>query len=115
MSLPALLRHVGALVVGLSVCLAAVLAHRSSPPWGLVLVLVTSFAVPGRLLASRFPRTAGTYAVGWLAALVHVLRGRPEGDYLLSSDALGYTLLATGLVMFAVGLVAFTRSGSART
>ena len=101
------LRHLACLVVGLVVALAAVIVHRSLFPVGLLLGVATSFAVPSWLLRSRRPRTAGSYVVGWLAALVYVLIGRPEGDYVVAGDLRGYLLLATGLALVVVGLVSW--------
>jgi hypothetical protein len=102
-----LLRHLGSLLLGGAVGLGSLLVHREAAPLGLLLVLATSFAVAGRLLWSRFPATAGTYAAGWLAVLATAVAGRPEGDFAVASDVPGWTLLGSGFVMLAVALVAF--------
>lgn len=101
----ALLRHAAALVVGVLVGLAAVAVHRDAPPAGMLLAVVTSLALPWRLRVSRFPRTASTYAGGWLALFAVVVLGRPEGDFALASDVRGYGLMTTGMVLVVVGLV----------
>lgn len=103
-----LLRHGAALLLGVLVALAAVLVHRSAFPFGLLLAVVTSYAVPWWLLRSRRPRTAASYVVGWLALFVVVALGRPEGDYALSGDLRGYGLMLASVGLVIVGLVAFT-------
>lgn len=100
-----LLRHLACFVVGAAVALAAVLVHRSVFPFGLLLALATTFAVPWWLLGSARSRTAASYVVGWLAVLSLVVAGRPEGDYVLASDAKGYALLGAGFLMVVVGIV----------
>lgn len=103
-----LLRHALCLVLGAAVALASILAHRTAFPFGLLLALATSFAVPWWLVRSRHPRTATTYAVGWLAVLALGVAGRPEGDFVLAGDVRGYTLMAAGFVMVLVGIVSLT-------
>jgi hypothetical protein len=101
-----LLRHLACLVVGAAVALASVVVHRSAFPLGLLLALVTTFAVPWWLLTSVRPRTVASYVVGWLVVLVLVLEGRPEGDYALAGDLDGYALLGAGFLLILVGIVA---------
>ncbi|MDX6302893.1 MAG: hypothetical protein QOF53_4107 [Nocardioidaceae bacterium] len=100
-----LLLHLGCLLLGAAVALAAVAVHRSAFPAGLVLALVTTFAVSWWLLGSRRPRTAASYVLGWLAVLVLAALGRPEGDYALASDFEGYALLVAGLPLMLVGIL----------
>ena len=78
-------RHVVALLVGAAVALASLAAHRSLFPLGLLVALATTYAVPWWLLRSRHPRTAASYAVGWIAVLAVAVTGRPEGDYVSPS------------------------------
>jgi hypothetical protein len=99
-----LLRHAAALLVGLLVSLASVAVHREAFPLGLVLAVLTTYAVPWWLLRSAHPRTASTYVVGWLAVLVGALLGRPEGDFALQQDLNGVLLLVAGLGLVAVGV-----------
>jgi hypothetical protein len=101
-----LLRHLGCLVLGSVVALAAVAVHRSAFPLGLLLALATTFAVPWWLMHSTRPRTAASYVVGWLVVLVVVLVGRPEGDYALAGDLRGYALMAAGFVLMLLGVLA---------
>ena len=110
-----LLRHSAALVVGLLVCFASVVVHRSAFPLGLVLAFVTTYAVAWWLLRSAHPRTATTYVAGWLALLAVVLRGRPEGDFALAQDLKGVLLMVAALGLVAVaaaGLPGRRRSGT---
>lgn len=99
------LRHLAAGVVGLVVALAAVAVHRSAFPLGLLLAVVTTYAVPWWLMRSRFPRTSVSYVAGWLALFAVVVTGRPEGDFVIAQDLAGYTLMVAGLVLVLVGFV----------
>ena len=110
-----LLRHAGCLLLGAAVALAALAVHRSAFPAGLVLGLVTTFAVAWWLVRSRRPRTAASYVVGWLAVLVLAALGRPEGDFALASDLEGYALLVAGLPLLLVGIVAVAGGRGPRT
>ena len=98
-------RHAGCVLLGLLVALGAVAVHRLFFPWGLLLAVAATWAVPWRLLLSRSPRTAASYVVGWLALFALVVAGRPEGDYVLAGDLPGYTLMAAGFVLIVVGIV----------
>ena len=103
----AVLRHAGALLLGAAVALAAVAVHRSAGaglPWGLLLALAATFATAWWLRGSRWPRLAVSYAAGWLALFAVVVVGRPEGDYALASDLLGYTLMGASLLLVLVAL-----------
>jgi hypothetical protein len=99
-----LIAHLGALMLGAVVALAALMVHRSAFPWGLLLAVATSVAVPWRLLCSRLLRTGAAYAVGWLVVLGVALVGRPEGDFVLAGDLEGYTLIAGSLAVLASGV-----------
>lgn len=81
---------VGAVVGGLSV-----LVHGLA--LGLVLLVVataaTAYALPGGW-STRLP-----FGVGWLAALYYAARPRPNGGYLVASDARGYFLIAFGVAL----------------
>ena len=101
-----LLRHLACLLLGGAVALAAVVVHRTAFPSGLLLSVVTTFAVAWWLGRSAHPRTAASYAVGWLVVLGLVVAGRPEGDFALAGDLDGYTLLGAGFVMVLVAVVA---------
>jgi hypothetical protein len=107
------LRHAAALILGAVVGLAAVVVHRSVVPLGLLLALAGTFAVAWWWQRSSTPRAAATYAAGWFAVLLVVLLGRPEGDYAVAADIPGYGLLAGGLLLVVVALVALV--GGRRT
>jgi hypothetical protein len=102
------LRHVASLLLGALVALAAVAVHRSAFPLGLLLAVVTSYAVPWWLLRSRFPRTASSFALGWLALFAVVVAGRPEGDFALAQDVQGISLMVAGFGLGVVAVVGFT-------
>jgi hypothetical protein len=101
-------------VLGVLVALGAVVSHRSLFPLGLVLAVATSWAVPWRLLLSRWPRTAASYVAGWLALFAVVIAGRPEGDYAVAGDVAGYSLMGAGFVLVVVGIVALAGSSRSR-
>jgi hypothetical protein len=102
------LRHAIALLVGALVALAAVAVHRSAFPLGLLLAVVTSYAVAWWLLRSGFPRTASSYALGWLGLFALVVSGRPEGDFALAQDLRGVSLMVAGFGLVVVAVVGFT-------
>ena len=109
-----LLLHLACLLLGAAVALAAVAVHRSAFPAGLVLALLTTYAVSWWLLRSPRRRTAASYVLGWLAVLVVVVLGRPEGDYALASDFEGYALLVAGLPLMLVGILSLAGGRSSR-
>jgi Family of unknown function (DUF6113) len=102
------LRHVAALLVGVVVGVASVAVHRSAFPLGLVLAAATTYAVPWWLLRSPAPRTATSYAVGWLVVLGVAVAGRPEGDFVVAQDVEGIAFLVVGLGLVAVALAGIT-------
>ena len=71
--------------------------------------------MPWWLLRSRHPRTAASYAVGWLAVLAVAVTGRPEGDFVLGSDLDGYALLVGSLGLVVVGIVSFAGGRTSST
>jgi hypothetical protein len=96
------LAAVGLLVLGAAVGMAATWTH--SRWWGLALgaaaTLVSELALPPGLL-----RIA--YAAGWVAGSAYFLLARPEGDFVVGSNAIGYTFLGVGLlvVVLAIGTI----------
>ena len=90
------------------VALAAVAVHRGLFPLGLLLAVVTTYAVAWWLLRSRHPRTASSFVMGWLAMFAVVVTGRPEGDYVLAQDLRGITLMVAGIGLVVVGVVGLT-------
>lgn len=98
------------LLLGAGVGLATVLLHGYG--WGLGLGIAATAATLVALPGGWWRRLA--FALGWTAVLGVATVQRPEGDYLVSSDASGYLLLATGVVVLAAGFVGLVpRSGSA--
>lgn len=123
-SLPTLMWHLPVAVMGAAVGVAATAVHRLellalgvALPLGLALAVLTTFAVAVVLRRIAVPsRLATSYAVGWLVVFAVVLQGRPEGDYLVASDAVGYALMLTAAGVLALGLLPGRRvvdSGSA--
>ncbi|KRB76951.1 hypothetical protein ASE01_09275 [Nocardioides sp. Root190] len=88
----------GGLVVGAAVGLCSVLLHDHL--WGLLLGVATTLAV---MVALPGGAARLGFAIGWVAVLWRATTERPEGDYLVSSDANGYVLLGFGLVVLAGG------------
>lgn len=97
----------GSPVLGAGVAGSALLVHRAGVPWGLLLAVVAS-ALGALALAAVGAGLAGVlgYAVGWCGVVLLVLAGRPEGDYLVGGDLLGwgFLLLACGGVFAATVL-----------
>jgi hypothetical protein len=71
-----------------------------------VLALVTTFAVAWALRHSSRPRTAASYAAGWLVVFGAVFAGRPEGDYAVVADLAGYALMVAAVLLAVVGVIA---------
>ena len=111
-----LLLHAGALLLGAVVALASVAVHRDAAgplPWGLVLALGATFAVPWALAGVPGQRRLVTsYALGWVVLLGLVVTGRPEGDYAVAGDLPGYALMTAGLVLVVLGLAALPARGA---
>ena len=93
------------LMLGAVTGTATVWLHRL--PWGLALgvaaTAVTAYALPPGW-STRLPFVAGWVAmVGWMTV------PRPEGDYLVSGDWQGYTLLGFGMTLLVVGVATLPR------
>lgn len=100
-------------VLGAGVAGLALLVHRAAVPWGLLLAVAASGAGGLALVAAGRAGVLG-YAAGWCVVVLLVLAGRPEGDYLVGGDLLGwgFLLLACGGVFAAtvLGIVRTARS-----
>jgi hypothetical protein len=99
-------------LVGVLVGLAGAVVHRQAYrpsdvllPWGLVLTLVTMFAVT--VMAGRLAQGVGAIgvAVGWAVTLLLLQLPRPEGDYLFASDFLGNAYVFGGMLTIIVAVV----------
>lgn len=89
------------LCLGVATGVAAVAVHQWW--WGLILAVAASLAVLVALPPALWGRLP--YAVGWLAVVGLLSVPRPEGDYLVPGNLVGYTLLSSGLVIIVVALV----------
>jgi Family of unknown function (DUF6113) len=103
---------VAAALVGVVVGLAAGVVHRQAVrpadvllPWGLVLALVTMFAVT--VVAGRIAQGPGAIgvAVGWAVTLLLLQQVRPEGDYVFASDFLGNAYVFGGMLTIVLAVV----------
>jgi uncharacterized membrane protein len=99
-------------LVGVIVGLAGAIVHRHAVrpadillPWGLVLTLVTMFAVT--VAAGRLAQGVGAIgvAVGWAVSLLWLQLPRPEGDYLFASDFLGNAYVFGGMLTIILAVV----------
>ena len=94
-------------VLGAVSCLAGAVVHREAVfagsvavvPYGLALALATTWSV-GWAMRQVFGAAGGVcVVVGWLLALAWLLLGRPEGDFVVANDWLGWGLLAGGVIV----------------
>ncbi len=95
------MRFVLALVsfaAGVVVGAAALLLHQYG--WGLALGLVTAL-VSLRALSERWWGRL-PFALGWVAVAAYGAISRPEGDYLVPGNVMGYTYLAAGAALVVV-------------
>jgi hypothetical protein len=111
----------GAALLGAGIDVLALAIHREvwrpgslTLPWGLLLGLATSLAcgVAAAILAGR--RLGGmSFTVGWIAVLFLALQGRPEGDFVVAADPLGWAFLAIGVTSMGLllGWAVLGRSG----
>ncbi|WP_435745905.1 hypothetical protein [Nocardioides sp. SYSU DS0663] len=94
------LAALGCFLLGAAVAVAAVALHQLW--WGLALAAAAALAALVALPAGWW---RAPYAAGFVGVLAWTMRARPEGDYLISADTTGYTLLALGLLVLLVALV----------
>jgi hypothetical protein len=89
------------LLLGLAVAVATLAVHRT-----LSGVVIAGAAALAAMWALHWwvPRAATTFAAGWLAVLLVAIAGRGEGDYVVSSDTLGWTLIGFGFVVLVTGI-----------
>lgn len=96
-----------AVVVGAVSGAAAVLVHQAW--WGLVLGLAAALVTLAWLPAG--PLRLG-FAAGWLLVVSRAALTLPAGDYLIASDAAGWSFLAGSLVLVVAALATLgPRSG----
>lgn len=93
------------LLLGAVTGTATVVVHRTT--WGLALGLaatvLTAYALPPGW-STRLP-----FVLGWVAMVGWLTVPRPEGDYLVSENWQGYTMLGVGMVLLVTGLATLPR------
>jgi len=95
----------GLLLSGAATGVATVALHDLG--WGLALALAATAAAVVALPAGWWARLA--FVVGWDLMVAWLTFPRPEGDYVISQDAQGYTVLGAGLVLIVVGIATLPR------
>lgn len=111
-------------LLGATAGLATAVVHRQTlrvssvtVPWGLLLGLATSYTLIRALsLTGASVRGAAGCAVGWVVMVLVLHDSRPEGDFLVASDSLGYGFVLGGVVVVAFAVArsqATPRSGTA--
>lgn len=97
------------LLLGAATGVATVFVHRTA--WGLALALaataLTAYALPPGW-STRLP-----FVLGWVAMVGWMTVPRPEGDYLVSQNWQGYTMLGVGMVLLVAGLATLPRPSRA--
>ncbi|ABL80674.1 MULTISPECIES: hypothetical protein [unclassified Nocardioides] len=104
------LAALGLLVAGAVTGVAVVALHPIG--WGLALGLVATGAVVAALPAGWWSRLA--FVVGWDLLVGWLTFPRPEGDYVISQDLPGYTVLGAALVLIVVGIATLPRPRGCR-
>lgn len=102
-------RAVAGLLLGAVVAVLVLLTHRDAidvagarVPFGLVLAVLGS-ALPSMALRHLGGEWAvGAYGAGWILVVLLMVGGRPEGDYLIASDWIGWTFLVLSSLVVVV-------------
>ncbi|MFD1825995.1 MULTISPECIES: DUF6113 family protein [Mumia] len=102
------LAWVAAAVLGAVLAVAGLAVHRhvdAGLPWGLVLALAAAFFATraAGMLGGRAAAVA--LAAGYGAVLALTMSSRPEGDYLVAADALGYSFLLGAIAVLGIAVV----------
>ena len=95
----------GLLLVGAATAIATVALHQIW--WGFVLAFAATFTTAFALPPGWWTRLA--FVVGWAVMVGWLTLPRDEGDYLVSSDLAGYSLLGLGLVLVMFGVATLPR------
>jgi hypothetical protein len=95
----------GLLWAGAATGLASVAVHGLW--WGLLLAVAATTAALVALPPGWWSRLA--FSLGWTGFVGWLVNPRPEGDYAVSQDAAGFTLLGLGLVVLVFGLATLPR------
>ena len=104
------LAAIGLLLAGAVTGVASVALHDLG--WGLALGLAATGVAVVALPAGWWARLA--FVVGWDLMIGWLAFPRPEGDYVISQDAQGYTVLGAGLVLIVVGIATLPRPRKSR-
>jgi hypothetical protein len=99
------LAALGLLLVGAATGLATVALHDLG--WGLALAIAATGLAVLALPPGWSTRLA--FVIGWDAMVGWLTVPRAEGDYLLSQDLAGYTVLGLGLVLLVFGVATLPR------
>ncbi|CAI9409558.1 hypothetical protein [Nocardioides sp. T2.26MG-1] len=105
------LAAVGLLAAGAATAVATVALHEIS--WGIVLALGATAVAVVALPPGWWSRLA--FVAGWDAMVAWLTFPRPEGDYLISQDLPGYTVLGAALVLLIVGIATLPRPARRET
>ena len=90
----------GLLLAGAATAIATVGLHQIW--WGFVLAFAATFVTAFALPPGWWTRLA--FVVGWAAMVGWLTLPRDEGDYLVSSDLAGYSMLGLGLLLLVFGV-----------
>ncbi len=100
-----ILAALGLLLAGAVTGVATVALHELG--WGLLLALAATGAAVAALPSGWWSRLA--FVVGWDLVVGWLAFPRPEGDYLISQDLPGYTVLGAALLLIVVGIATLPR------
>ena len=93
------------LVVGAVTALATVAVHELT--WGLPLAVAATAAALVALPPGWWTRLA--FTLGWTGFVGWVVDPRPEGDYAISSDWRGWTVVGLALLLLVIGIATLPR------
>ncbi|WP_121254996.1 DUF6113 family protein [Nocardioides ferulae] len=95
----------GLLLLGAAVGVAATAVHALD--WGLPLAIAATLVPVYALPRGWWTRLA--FALGWASMVAWLTTPRAEGDYVISADWRGYTLLAAAVAITVAGIVTASR------
>lgn len=97
----------GLLCAGAATALATTAVHQQW--WGLLLGSAATLATLVAVGPGWWTRLA--FALGWVGLLLWVVPTRAEGDFVISANGTGLTLLALGFVVLTFALATLPRPG----
>ncbi|MGH1562036.1 DUF6113 family protein [Mumia sp. DW29H23] len=101
-----------AAVLGVVLCIGGLVVHRHVDlhvPWGLILALAALLVTLRAAGLVAGVAGAVVLALAYGVVLLLTMSSRPEGDYLVAADALGYAFLLGSLVVLGLGVVLAVR------